>query len=311
MLRNYIDIANDSKTINLVNSADENLKKLGLKPLYATIYPRYINQHGNIFYGGFTHYQCNLSYDVERMLSIMYFNNYGLSLLPDYEENLDSFYLEMNNLLKPYSNPNSLTGYDIRRWINTNANIFKILDYPLNLDGVYNIDTMNIINNILETKLEIYTSLYNLAKEANDMKKLVHDLLVEFNVYKDFDNIVYSNPFSEEAINAKTEMTHWQSMFREASPDILVQLIGLDKIETRLRKTITTTKANIYEEFYNLILLGYDIVQLPKLICYNEQLRWIKAREFMTTGIDRECEQELKLIKKNVPYDQWYKFLKD
>ena len=81
MLENYTDIINNSKTINLVNCDAENLKQLGLKPLYATIYPRYINQHSNIFWGGFTHYQCNLSYDVERILSIMYFNSFGLSLL--------------------------------------------------------------------------------------------------------------------------------------------------------------------------------------------------------------------------------------
>ena len=100
-------------------------------------------------------------------------------------------------------------------------------------------------------------------------------------------------------------------MFKKASIDLLVQLIGLDKIETQQRKTITTTKSNIYEEFYNLILLGYDIIQLPKLICDKGEFRWVNPNDFITTSTDRECEHELKLIKKNVPYDEWYRFLKN
>lgn len=390
MLTNYIDISNNSKTINLVNYDDENLKCLGLKPLYATLYPRYINSHRNIYYGGFTHYECDLTNDVVNALNILnsdncghfrniyplnsngivefyiyqnqiYFPNiesleaykkYGhirkelekkYNLYKEYyeptkdeifdeyyakiakinemncvyyelssKENFEIFYSYLKYRLKPYTNPNNLTGHDVRRWINTNANIFKILDYPLDMKGVYNIAAMDIINSILETKLDIYTTLYNLAKETNDTKKLVHDLLVAFNVYHSFDGIKTSNPFElEQQHEAMTKREYWIDMFRKASSDLLVQLIGLDKIETQRRKTITTTKPNIYEEFFNLNLLGYDIIQLPKLICDNGYLRWINPKDFVTTSINRECENELKLIKKSEPRDQWYKFLRN
>lgn len=94
---------------------------------------------------------------------------------------------------------------------------------------------------------------------------------------------------------------------------MLVQLIGLDKIETQLPNTITTSKSNIYEEFFNPLVMGYDIVQLPRLIfdAERQQLRWIYPDQFINTGINRECEEEIKLIKKYVSYEERYKYLKD
>ena len=50
---------------------------LNCKPLYLTVYPKYINLQGNIFYGGLTHYECNLHHDIEKILGVMDSKLYG------------------------------------------------------------------------------------------------------------------------------------------------------------------------------------------------------------------------------------------
>ena len=41
-----------------------------------------------------------------------------------------------------------------------------------------------------------------------------------------------------------------------------------------------------------------------------QQFRWIDPSEFMNLGINRECEQEIKLIKKYVPPSERKKYFK-
>lgn len=52
--------------------------------------------------------------------------------------------------------------------------------------------------------------------------------------------------------------------------DILVQACNYDSIESQFYRTITTSKFNIYETFYDYILHDYKIYQIPKKV-YDEQ----------------------------------------
>lgn len=215
--------------------------------------------------------------------------------------------------LRPYENPDELNAYDIRNWLNYNANLFMDFKCSWKTTGVYNEKTMNHINNLKKTKLSIYNFFYEFSKQTKNWQKTIKELLIEFRVYNEFvpkerTNI---NIFDNEAMFE--ERDYWDKMFVKASFDMLVQFIGFDKIETQLYKTITTTKPNIYEEFFNPLITGYEIVQLPKLIFDEEkqQLRWIYPNEFVNTGINRECENEIKLIKKYVPFEERHKYLRD
>lgn len=391
MITNYKDIINGKRTVNLVNSDDLKLKELGLEPSYFVMEPVYINLHGNVFYNGNGHYNCNLTNDVSSILNIMNFNNYeryervsdylghctlrfiiyknqiyfhdeislkawkkysyireeitkkyGLSTqyneltLRDYQEKVlfkdgryptgiqfinfnitPREYLELIQSTivynsKPIVDYKKLDSYDMRNYMNKIANIVKNFKCSWEMEGIYSENALNFINSLRQTKLDIFMSLYDLANKTNDMKKLVYDLLVEFNIYHEFEPTAVNDGIFDTAVEYE-EGHYWECMFRSKTNELLVQLIGFDKIETQLPKTITTTKANIYEEFYNLILLGYDIVQIPKLVFDEDKqkLRWVKPNDFVQTAIDRECEEELKLIKKYVPYDQRDKFLRD
>ena len=61
---------------HIVHYENETYRTLGLEPLYLTSYPQYINLRWNVFYGGLTHYECNLVHDVIKMLEIMNSNVY-------------------------------------------------------------------------------------------------------------------------------------------------------------------------------------------------------------------------------------------
>lgn len=215
--------------------------------------------------------------------------------------------------LRSYTNPDELNAHDLRHWLNYNANIFANHTCSRETTGVYNQETMELINSLLETKLDIYNFFDSFSKKANDWQNAVKKLLIEFGVYSEFipKEIDNDNPFYNEGVF--DERNHWDKMFHKASFDIFVQFIGFDKIETQLSKTITTSKPNIYEEFFNPLVMGYNIVQLPRLIFDEEsqQFRWISPNEFVNSGINRECENEIKLIKKYIPYEKRHLYLRD
>ena len=159
----------------------------------------------------------------------------------------------------------------------------------------------------------MYNFFDSFSKKAKNWQDTVKKLLMEFKVYREFvpREIDNDNPFCGGG--KFDERSHWDEMFYQSSFDMLVQFIGFDKIETQLSKTITTSKPNIYEEFFNPLVIGYNIVQLPKLIFDEEkqQFRWLSPNEFINSGINRECENEIKLIKKYVPCEKRHLYLRN
>lgn len=239
------------------------------------------------------------------------FEYHNLNLTP--QEYFELMISSKNRELKPYTNAGELNNNDIRKWINYNANIFMDLKYSWNTTGVYNEETKNFINSILQTKLDIYNFFYKFSKQAKDWQNVVKELLIAFNAYTEFvkkESNGPVNPFCDDSVY--DERIYWDFMFYKASFDMLVQFIGFDKIETQLPKTITTSKSNVYEEFFNLLIMEYNVVQLPRLV-FDEEIqhfRWIYPNEFINSGINRECENEIKLIKKHIPYEERYKYFR-
>ncbi len=210
--------------------------------------------------------------------------------------------------LKPYTNLEQLSGNAVRHWLNCNANLFIENKCSRKTTGIYNDNAMKLINNLLETKLEIYEFFNTFLQQVGDWKDTLKELLIKLNVYKEFTpSKIENNDFFLPDIYV--ENNYWNQMFQAASFDLLVQFIGFDKIETQKKKTITTSKKNIYEEFFNLLLLDYDVVELPKLIfdADVQHFRWISP-SFINAGVNREYENEIRLIKKYVPYEERQKY---
>lgn len=235
---------------------------------------------------------------------------YHLNLTP--HEYFKMMISSKQRTLRPYTNPNELTGYDLRNWLNYNANIFFDCKCSRDITGAYNQEVMEFINSLLETKLDIYNCFNQLAKQSKEWKKTVKELLISLGVYSEYIKKELTCEEVFDNLGAFDERNHWDIMFNRASHDMLVQFVGFDKIETQLSKTITTSKTNIYDEFFNLLIMEYNIVQIPKLI-FDEEMqhfRWIYPNEFINSGVNRECEEDIKLIKKYVPYNERYKYFK-
>lgn len=256
----------------------------------------------------------NYGYEYFKKWRTKYGNNFeyhNLNLTP--QEYFELMISSKNRELKPYTNADELNNNDIRNWINYNANIFMDFKCSWNTTGVYNEETKNFINSILQTKLDIYNFFRKFSKQAKDWQNVVKELLIAFKVYTKFvkkESNEPVNPFCDDSVY--DERIYWDRMFYKASFDMLVQFIGFDKIETQLSKTITTSKSNVYEEFFNLLIMEYNVLQLPRLV-FDEEIqhfRWIYPNEFINSGINRECENEIKLIKKHIPYEERYKYFR-
>ena len=62
--------------------------------------------------------------------------------------------------------------------------------------------------------------------------------------------------------------------------DFAVEMIGFDKIENKTRKTITTSKSNIYETFFNYYLMDFDINIKPRYIYDKNSQEFILAESY-------------------------------
>ena len=169
--------------------------------------------------------------------------------------------------LKKIKDSKSLTGDDVRTKLNYNANLFMEHKVFWNKTGVYNDECMNLINSFQETKSDIYESLYKLAMKSINMQDMVVNLLKNISCYHEIKQQTREEYFKDPYYT----VCEWDRMYFLAHRDILVNLIGFDKIETTLPKTISTTKVNINEAFFNYLIMDYNIVSLPKLVYDSEK----------------------------------------
>lgn len=91
---------------------------------------------------------------------------------------------------------------------------------------------------------------------------------------------------------------------------VLVQACNYDSIESQRYRTITTSKFNIYEIFYDYILHDYQIFRIPKKI-YDEQsekyIDW-QQNPFMVSDKELRLKEELESICSIVPLGKRKKY---
>ena len=306
-----------SKSFNMVNMHNKHLLSLGLEPTIIKLNPLYINRKKEIFYIEsipeiFWHKECILNRDVIKFLDYMRKikkSSNGISA----QTILENYYTLKCQEIIPYKDEHELSGIDIKVWLNHNANIFLNRKCSYGITDAYNKDTLDLINTLLETKREIYESLYSLFKLSNDYEKTVKELLISMrHFHPSFFEESQCVEDSFMNLPEDNENKGYYKMLLKASEDILVQFIGLDKIESQLSQVITTSKPNIYEEFFNLIITGWSIIQLPRVLFdeTSQTFRLINPNNYINLGKNREYEEEAKWILKRVPYDQRTKYLK-
>ncbi len=95
--------------------------------------------------------------------------------------------------------------------------------------------------------------------------------------------------------------------------DFLVFMLSFDKIETKRRKSITTSNENPHIRFYNYYLMDWDIYHFPKMK-YNadkNKFEFDKVKsDYIRNSEDRAAESEIADIKSKVLVKDRHLFFK-
>lgn len=203
---------------------------------------------------------------------------------------------------------NGLLAADVRDYLNYNCISFD--KYHPYLENLYNDDCKKIVLSIIESKIQVYYYFLKLLGEGNYGVQLLDPLLQYPNrlikVKEESKTSDYGLPYIDSS--GKLEALKNISFIQ----DFAVQTMDFDKVESQLKKTITTSKINIYESFFNYLIMDFDIINLPKIIYHEDINKFLqmKDNEFITTSKEKEFEEEIKLIKKYIPYNERKSYFK-
>lgn len=125
-----------------------------------------------------------------------------------------------------------------------------------------------------------------------------------------------SNGVSRLTAEEAAIFKNWLSEYgykRELCSDFLVQVLGFDKVETVLRRVITTTSREPHVRFYNYYLMDWCIDN-RRPIRYNEEtglFEYDKSDEWISMfNGDKAVEDEINEIKANVLVKERHYFFK-
>ena len=142
---------------------------------------------------------------------------------------------------------------------------------------------------------------------GNNLQNNINGFEIQRDVYQLYRQIFDSN------FDTDTLLSQLLDNCKEEK-DVLVQVLNYDKIESTLRNRITTSKCNVNEYFFNYLIMGYNISQVPKLTLLKSENKFVisKHDKFSCEKIrdeNSDYAKEVKLIKKLVPLNQRDKYL--
>lgn len=283
---------------------NEMLAKFKLQPLTVQTKPLYINPNGNLY--TITNYfkeDETLNYDlINALLSLTVKDPiFGSGTA---NERFGSFYQKQLKELKSYQDSNDINGYAANYFLKCNANIYRNGKVPFSYYGVYNDTAKEIINGNIESIKCMLYSLKMLLNNFENYEDLISKLFEIFKINYDYEK------FKDNY--GKSEIEYYKLLFSQIADDFLVQFMNFDKIETSMSKTITTSKLNVNETFYNYLLMDYNIKVLPKIV-YNKEMKKFEEiipNKFIEIGSDAEALEEIESIKKYCKKDERHKFIK-
>jgi len=310
--------------VELANLTEENIKK-GVTSTLLKLIPAFIMPDNTIYYMTTDHYSANFYEELEMSLNIIG-KKQSLSLEKiGVKENL---ILLRNNLLSDYQKffSNDISARDVRNYLNMNC--LEFFRYNPNLKNIYSLDCRNVLLMLLNSKIQIYNYFLNLLEDCNDIIRLLkkhpnvnicssvkcEDLIENAKKMLETSDNLEDNTMLTTIINTLYDLSANELLNLTSETfmqDFAVLSIGIDKIETQVNNTITTTKQNPYEFYFNYLIMGYNIVQIPKIVFdrQNQVFRMIDVNEYsLASHYDEKYKEEAKLIIKKVPYSERYKY---
>lgn len=170
-----------------------------------------------------------------------------------------------------------------------------------------------MLENLLGWKEALLTRTYDVNPKEQQMRLALVKYFI--NVYKS-KNTVWDYRKGYADLSKTTGIPNieenWQG--RDVTlKSVLVQACNHDAIESARYRTITTSKFNIYETFYDYILHDWEIFQIPKKV-YDENLEqyidW-KQEEWFISDKELRLKDELTSICREVPLEERHQYCRN
>ncbi len=262
--------------------------------------PSFISNKGEIIYSGNNHINSNLYAVVEHSIRRFFELDNVKTLSTEIPSRI------LVHKTPKYTSVDNIDLLHFRNYINRMPPEWMIDDeipYWDNCKGYYSEDIFNYINSVISVNNEIANHFISLDKLLVDVRILFDTLLklkkIDISSIKEPN---YNYMMLEDNMNSKL----YEALYILVN-DYIVQIIGFDKIETSYNKTITTSKNNIYEYFFNYLLMNYSVYRIPK-IYYNIKENLFEERYFMGRPEDAIFKREIELIRKHVKLEDRHKY---
>lgn len=168
----------------------------------------------------------------------------------------------------------------------------------------------------IKMELAVYTFLLNCYKGDSFFESIGQKItcLGEYNFFKkDYELKNPGSVFSQYSDDLNDFKLNYElykeTILMETFKNILIQYLGYHSIE-RTKKTISTATLKPYETFYNYILNGFTIYQIPKMIYALEKKKYVQysLNEFYIPDSELRLKAEIESIKKLTPPNELYKY---
>lgn len=362
----YEELLFKKSTVDLVNSEDEELKRLGLLPLFLTIEPLYITPNGKIYFYTTDHTGANIKRNYDNCLDYItetsqrdYIKKENrFSIVNSYWDEMVSsavaiFSIFQNNILidrshrDEYINVLPMLLDELEKYIGHKLNIINVEDKLVYFDESTKVKTNILAQDYFFFKKKRILDMLNIYKDSYnftgcDVRELInwvpnvfpfgkkidpfdyHGTRGLFNdsvlkiangirlsklyIYNFFENLCRTSTNPMEALESLNKLLNRNDMF----VDMLIMAMDFDKVETQLSRTISTSKTNVYESFFNYFIMGFNIMTLPKIVFRRDENMFdmVYPKDLFRTDREYELEEEVQLIKRKVPYEERYRFLK-
>lgn len=116
----------------------------------------------------------------------------------------------------------------------------------------------------------------------------------------------------ERAYDEPTRIFSGRTAGLDIMKSVLIQACDVDSLECSMPRTIQTSKLNIYERFYNYLLMDYTIQRVPKKIYDPKLERFVdyNRSEFLMPDSELRLKEEIEAIKKHVKIKDRPKFFR-
>ena len=135
---------------------------------------------------------------------------------------------------------------------------------------------------------------------------------------RDFVDMKKTTGYKPKFFYRKNEYSDYPKRFLERADgldimkSVLIQACDVDSLEGSMPNTIQTSKINIYERFYNYLLMDFTIQRVPKKIYDPKLERFVdyNRSEFLMPDSELRLKEEIEAIKKHVKIKDRPKFFR-